>query len=440
MLEQSIPGPTGQRTIGMGGGIFPNQPYVATIDLAGRDLKQIVPGAMPCWSPDGKTILFTSVTVAQPFADPGRPRVCLMNADGTAVHPVAAEMTWDGWFSGDGKRIVYVAASTGSTSQIMTASADGSDAAAVNLPPSIYASPRWLADGKTIAFASRSDGPTKSSGFSGHAVPGKGPIRAVFTAAADGSALHRVSPEITANTTHGSGIDQDAELFLMHATLPQAPAAGPVANAGAGPNVPSNAPSKGAGELATPQVAAARSAFEDAVQRARRRLLASFDAAIAEAAASANNADGRSGTTALAVLKEEKQRFETQGLVPWSKPMWKAVGEYLDAIGAARSNVHEALSAEQMPGDLRDLVDRQVVAKWRHRPGNRLLVFYAGGTFVDKARQDSQHSWSFTDGHFTYHWQDGFVTHCTLAADGKSYTGTNQQNRRVSGTYVNDNQ
>ena len=64
----------------------------------------------------------------------------------------------------------------------------------------------------------------------------------------------------------------------------------------------------------------------------------------------------------------------------------------------------------------------------------------AGGTFVDKSRQDSQHSWSFTDGHFTYHWQDGFVTHCTLAADGKGYTGTNQQNRRVSGTYANDSQ
>jgi len=36
----------------------------------------------------------------------------------------------------------------------------------------------------------------------------------------------------------------------------------------------------------------------------------------------------------------------------------------------------------------------------------------------------------------TFHWQNGFVTHCTLAIDGQTYSGTNQQNRPVSGTYL----
>jgi len=369
MLEQLAPPPTGQRTIGAGGGVFPNQPYIATIDLSGHGLKQIGPGAMPCWSADGKTILFTSVTVARPFADPGRPRLSVMSADGSGAHPVAAEMTWDGSFSGDATRIVYVAGASGST-QIMMAGADGSGATAVKLPSSIYSSPRWLADGKAIEFASRADAPAKTNGFSGHAVAGQGPIRGVFTAGIDGSAVRQVSPQIAANTPHGSGIDQDAELFLMKMTQGRPGGPGPVA----GPDAKTDAPPRDPAESSRSPVAAARSAFEDAVQMARKRLLASFDAAIAEATQSPDKADGTPGSTAVAMLTQEKQRFEKQGLVPWSRPMWKAVGEYLDAVNAARTTVHAALPAEAMPGDLRDKVDKQVVAKWRHRPGNRQLV------------------------------------------------------------------
>ena len=55
-------------------GHFPSQPYVATIDLDGHNLTQLAPGAMPCWSPDGATILFTAVTVTTPAAPPTRAR------------------------------------------------------------------------------------------------------------------------------------------------------------------------------------------------------------------------------------------------------------------------------------------------------------------------------------------------------------------------------
>ena len=185
-----------------------------------------------------------------------------------------------------------------------------------------------------------------------------------------------------------------------------------------------------------PQIATIRSSFEGSMQSARNRLLASFDAAIKELDGAAINGNDKSAALAVVTLKEEKQRFERDGLIPWSRPMWKAAGEYLDSVGAAVATVHAAIAGD-MPADLRDMVDKRVVAKWRHQPGNRLLVFYAGGKFVTGGHQ---HSWSFADGHLTFHWQDGFVTNSTLATDGQSYTGRNQQNRRVSGAYVDDTQ
>ncbi len=186
-----------------------------------------------------------------------------------------------------------------------------------------------------------------------------------------------------------------------------------------------------------PPNAGFHSAIEDSLQRAQNRLLASFDQAIGQLERSTDNSDGKSGATTLAILKEEKQRFEKQGLIPWSEPMWKAVGEYLSSVAAARATVHAAISEADMPTDLRDLVDRQVVARWNHRPGNRKLAFYSSGKFGDVARNNL---WSFADGHLTLHWFNDFVTKCTVAPDGRSDTGTNQQNRQVSGTYLNDEQ
>lgn len=201
-----------------GGATYDDQPYVATVDLDGHNLKRIAPGAMPCWSPDGKTILFTAVTVAKPRAIPGSPRVSLMNADGTQPHPVAADGTWEGSFSRDGKKIVYVTVADRLNSQLMTASADGSGAAPLKLPPSSYASPRWLDDGKTIQFASRAEALNRP-GIPSANYSGQDPIKTVWLAAADGTDLHRVSPQATPLASYG--IDQDAELVLLHEAGPR---------------------------------------------------------------------------------------------------------------------------------------------------------------------------------------------------------------------------
>jgi hypothetical protein len=244
-------GPTGPRTIGGGGGLFTDQPYVATIDLTGKNLKRIGPGAMPCWSPDGKTILFTAVTVSGMYATPTGVRLSTMNSDGSAVHTVAPDNTWDGSFNKDGKRIVYVSAAGQMTSQIITANADGSGATPAKLPNSIYASPRWLGDDKSIEFASRVEATGKSNAPSAQSA-GTGAFKAVWVAGADGSGLKRVSPPPSDLNPHGSGIDQDAERFFF-LQVGQPPASGPpMANTPTGPRgVAADPPMPGTGPTGT---------------------------------------------------------------------------------------------------------------------------------------------------------------------------------------------
>lgn len=196
-----------------GGATYIDQPYVATIDLDGRNLKQISPGAMPCWSPDGKTILFTAVTVAKPGAIPGPSRLSVMKSDGTEARPVAAAGTWDGWFSPEGKKIVYLSIDERLESAVMTANADGTGASRVKLPASSYASPRWVDEGKMIVFGSRPEALNKP-GVPSAQYPGPNPIRTIWLSDIDGSGLRRVSPQATALVTFG--IDLDSEMVLLH--------------------------------------------------------------------------------------------------------------------------------------------------------------------------------------------------------------------------------
>ena len=137
-------------------GKFPSQPYVATIDLDGRSLKRIGPGAMPAWSPDGNTILFTEVRIDDPLAPPSTCRLCAMNSDGTNVHPVAGELTCNGTFSPNGKSIAYIGEITSglpATSTVFVAEADGTNPRSINAEHAVYTAPRWI-DDRRIQVAS----------------------------------------------------------------------------------------------------------------------------------------------------------------------------------------------------------------------------------------------------------------------------------------------
>ena len=179
-----------------------------------------------------------------------------MKADGTDAHPIAPEMTAEGSFSGDGKRIVYVASMADHASELVTADADGSHPTPLKLPPSVYAAPRWLPNSKSIIVASRdafgdpgsTPKPTMNSEKSLRGEPGAKPasrhlakpsvsnpqpgpftpgpdgtFKAVWVVGADGSSLRRVSPPSDDSPPRGSGLDEDAEAFVNHLSTPSLP-------------------------------------------------------------------------------------------------------------------------------------------------------------------------------------------------------------------------
>ena len=145
-----------------------------------------------------------------------------MNADGSGAHPITPDMTCSGCFSRDGKRIAYVARAADFSSQIVTASADGSDAKPLKLAGSLYAAPRWLADGKTIEVESRAEAEGKAGVPAATAAGWQGVFVAVWVAGADGADLRRVSPPADSFHARGCGLDEDAESFVVHFIAPAA--------------------------------------------------------------------------------------------------------------------------------------------------------------------------------------------------------------------------
>lgn len=190
---------------------------------------------------------------------------------------------------------------------------------------------------------------------------------------------------------------------------------------------------------ASADVATIRSGYERSVQLAHNQLLDRFDKQIDLLERSTNKGGDFPAPTTAAELKKERESFEKENLVPWSKPMWKPVTDYFNLIAAARATAHTALGGGELPADMKDLLDKQVIARWRHQPHNRVITFYSSGRFGDP---EGENTWSFLAGKLTLRWKDKrapggfFVDTCTLALDGQSYSGTNQNNVEVSGTYL----
>jgi len=196
----------------------------------------------------------------------------------------------------------------------------------------------------------------------------------------------------------------------------------------------SNVPVASSAKATPAEIAKVRSEFERAVQQARKELLGMFDSAIGQR-------ERTSAKAQAAILKKEKGRFERDGLIPWSTAMNKGRTDYLLDVAAAQAKVHSAVSAADMPAELRELVDNRVVARWKQTPGDRLLTFYANGKLNDPMSDDS---WSYNGGRLILRWSDKdapggyWVDTCRLDPDGRSYSGTNQKGGQVSGTYVDE--
>lgn len=119
------------------------EPMLFQVDVDGENLQSLGSGAYPRCSPDGKQVLF--------FSGLGQnPRISLMNADGTGRRELLAG-AWPSW-SPDGKRIVF--SRTGAESGIWTAGPDGANPRQLFLHQGLVFAPVWSPDGKRIAFAS----------------------------------------------------------------------------------------------------------------------------------------------------------------------------------------------------------------------------------------------------------------------------------------------
>jgi len=105
------------------------------------------------WSPDGKTLLFTRI-------HQGKMALWTMPADGGEMKrllPEHKEPHFDGHFSKDGKRIVYVYDNLQGTDgklRINVCNSDGSDDKTLIPHKAFEESPRWHPDGKTVLWVS----------------------------------------------------------------------------------------------------------------------------------------------------------------------------------------------------------------------------------------------------------------------------------------------
>jgi hypothetical protein len=195
----------GQWTVGR----LCSQPFIATMDLEGHDLKRIGPGAMPAWSPDGKTIVYTAMKYEEDVTKRTVAPVRLfeMDGEGKNVHPIAPEQTCDACFSPDGKKIAYIGKIGHNASEIDVADADGSNAIVAGTEASLYCSPRWLGNERleVVGFP----------GPAGFAAPPAQMLECIWSVPVDGSARAAVSPGRN-DPRHKCTIDIDVEKHVLY--------------------------------------------------------------------------------------------------------------------------------------------------------------------------------------------------------------------------------
>jgi Tol biopolymer transport system component len=129
----------------------PSDLYVMNAD--GSDLRRLTGGSgpefQPVWSPDGMRIAF----VRSAYQGDAHTRIWVMNADGSAAQPVAADVggsqTWPAW-SPDGSLIVFVSVDR-SGDAIYGVAPDGGGVHVIRSGNGID-TPAWSPDGSLIAY------------------------------------------------------------------------------------------------------------------------------------------------------------------------------------------------------------------------------------------------------------------------------------------------
>ncbi len=131
--------------------------YVMNAD--GSEAKQLVAPANrpnqdehPAWSPDGKTIAFTTTRA-------GNQEIYLCDADGSNLRRITTSPGADSHptWSPDGKQLAFCSVRFGNM-EICAMGADGSDVRRLTDHPALDYAPKWSPDGRHIAFTTTRDG------------------------------------------------------------------------------------------------------------------------------------------------------------------------------------------------------------------------------------------------------------------------------------------
>jgi TolB protein len=123
-----------------------------------RSVQRLTDRAAPeyhgVFSPDGTRVFFTAITLS---GTQGNLDIAAVNADGTGLKTIVGDqqgkLSHQDWpsFSPDGRRFAFSSSHEGNQ-EIYTAAADGTDLVRLSQSPGLDAHPCWSPDGTTIAF------------------------------------------------------------------------------------------------------------------------------------------------------------------------------------------------------------------------------------------------------------------------------------------------
>ncbi len=144
----------------------------------------------PDWSPDGRTIVFNSDRDGLPMGG------FLVRPDGSYLRRIATDayVEYPAW-SPDSKRIAYMGGDTNADYDIWTVGIDGKDTVRLTDEAGSDGWPAWSPDGTRIAFTSVRDDCSYSDATDCRSTGDIGPHHDVWVINADGTGLHRVTPE-----------------------------------------------------------------------------------------------------------------------------------------------------------------------------------------------------------------------------------------------------
>ena len=195
-------------------GVIPSQPYVAIINRDGTNLKRLMPGMLPAWSPDGSKIIYTDYKFRDDLRDRSIQHYRLFDADadGKNVHPIAPDRSANASFSPDGTKIAYIGNIGDGSAEIFLANADGSESHRIKTEVAVYSSPRGWA--RAVRRCSKSVALTCRETAARQAALGSSRLR---DSSLDGSSRTLLSPGHNNMAGINCTIDADVESILNSA-------------------------------------------------------------------------------------------------------------------------------------------------------------------------------------------------------------------------------